>query len=120
MYLFKLILFNSLFEISTIIFFALNAASGKEGSHLIGQWVNSDGSDFLTILMDDENQRLMIEKDEFKHRLTKDNEIYAFKSNTEYVQVYLDQSNGNLELITNNKKIKYKKIIKFIELNFLN
>ena len=103
-----------------IIFFALNAYGGKGGNPLVGQWGSADGKEFLTIAMDDENQGLVIEKDGFKHRLTKENEIYTFKNKTEYVQVDLNPSNGNLELISNNKKIIYKKIIQFIELNLLN
>ena len=103
-----------------IIFFALNAFGGKGGNPLLGQWGSSDGKDYLAIVMDDENQGLVIEKDGFKHRLTKENEIYSFKNKTEYVQVDLNPSNGNLELISNNKKIIYKKIIQFIELNLLN
>ena len=102
-----------------IIFFALNAFGGKGGNPLVGQWVSSDGKDYLAIVMDDENQGLVIEKDGFKHRLTKENKIYTFKNKTEYVQVDLNPSNGYLELISNNKKITYKKIIQFIELNFL-
>ena len=103
-----------------IIFYALNAFGGKGGSPLVGQWWNPDGKDYLSIVMDDENQGLVIEKDGFKHRLTKENEIYVLKNKTENVQVYLNPSNGNLELISSNKKLIYKKIIKFIELNFLN
>ena len=103
-----------------IIFFAINAFGGKGGNPLVGQWVSSDGKDYLVIVMDDENQRLVIVKDGFKHSLTKENEIYTFKNKTEYVQVDLNPSNGNLELISNNKKIIYKKIIQFIELNLLN
>ena len=103
-----------------IIFFALNAFGGKGGNPLLGQWGSSDGKDYLAIVIDDENQGLVIEKDGFKHRLTKENEIYSFKNKTEYVQVDLNPSNGNLELISNNKKIIYKKIIQFIELNLFN
>lgn len=103
-----------------IIFFALNAFGGKGGNPLLGQWGSSDGKDYLAIVMDDENQGLVIEKDGFKHRLTKENKIYSLKNKTEYVQVDLNPSNGNLELISNNKKIIYKKIIQFIELNLLN
>ena len=94
-----------------IIFFALNAYGGKGRNPLVGQWVSVDGKEFLTIVMDDENQGLVIEKDGFKHRLSKENEIYNFKNKTEYVQVDLNPSNGHLELISNNKKIIYKKII---------
>jgi len=54
-----------------IIFFALNAFGGKAGNPLVGQWGSPDGKDYLTIVMDDENQGLVIEKDGFKHRLTK-------------------------------------------------
>ena len=72
-----------------IIFFALNAFGGKGGNPLLGQWVSSDGKDYLVIAMDDENLGLVIEKDGFKHRLTKENEIYALKNKTENVQVYL-------------------------------
>ena len=103
-----------------IIFFALNAFGGKGLNPFLGQWGSSDGKDYLAIVMDDENQGLVIEKDGFKYRLTKENEIYSFKNKTEYVQVDLNPSNGNLELISNNKKIIYKKIIQFIELNLLN
>ena len=103
-----------------IIFFGLNAFGGKGGNPLLGQWGSSDGKDYLAIVMDDENQGLVIEKDGIKHRLTEENEIYSFKNKTEYVQVDLNPSNGNLELISNNKKIIYIKIIQFIELNLLN
>ena len=103
-----------------IIFFTLNAFGGKGGNPLVGQWGSSDGKDYLAILMDDENQGLVIEKDGFKHRLTKENEIFTFKNKTEYVQVDLNPSNGNLELISNNKKLIFKKLIQFIELNLLN
>ena len=92
-----------------IIFFALNAFGGKGGNPLLGQWGSSDGKDYLAIVIDDENQGLLIEKDGFKNRLTKENEIYTFKNKTVYVQVDLNPSNGNLELISNNKKIIYKK-----------
>ena len=70
-----------------IIFFALNAFGGKRGNPFVGQWGSSDGKDYLVIVMDDENQGLVIVKDEFKHRLTKENEIYTFKNKTEYVQI---------------------------------
>ncbi len=103
-----------------IIFFALNAFGGNEGNPLLGQWGSPDGKDYLSIVIEDENQELVIEKDGFKYRLTKENEIYTFKNKTEYVQVDLNPSNGNLELISNNEKIIYKKIIQFIELNLLN
>ncbi len=103
-----------------IIFFALNAFGAKGGNPLLGKWENSDSKDYLLIVMDDENQGLMIEKDGLKNRLTKDNEKYTFKNKSKYVQVYLNPSNGNLELISNKKIIIYKKIIQFIELNFLN
>ena len=73
-----------------IIFFALNAFGGKRGNHLVGQWGSSDGKDYLVIVMDDENQGLVIEKDGFKHVLTIENEIYTFKNKTEYVQVNLN------------------------------
>ena len=88
-----------------IIFFALNAFGGKKVNPLLGQWGSSDGKDYLVIVMDDENQGLVIEKDEFTHRLTKESEIYTFKNKTGYVQVDLNPSNGHLELILNNKKI---------------
>ena len=81
------------------IFFALNAFGGKGGNTLLGQWASSDGKDYLAIVMDDENQGLVIEKDGIKNRLTEENEIYSFKNKTEYVQVDLNPSNGNLELI---------------------
>ena len=55
-----------------IIFFALNAFGGKGGNPLLGQWGSSDGKDYLAIVMDDENQGLVIEKDGFKQRLTKE------------------------------------------------
>ena len=103
-----------------IIFFALNAFGAKGGNPLLGKWENSDSKDYLLIVMDDENQGLMIEKDGLKNRLTKDNEKYTFKNKSKYVHVYLNPSNGNLELISNKKIIIYKKIIQFIELNFLN
>ena len=93
-----------------IIFLALNAFGGKRGNPLVGQWGDSDGRDYLAIVMDDKSQGLVIEKDGFKHILTKENEIYTFKNKTEYVQVHLNPSNGNLKLISNNKKIIYKKI----------
>ena len=102
------------------IFFALNAFGGKGGNPLVGQWGSSEGKDYLAIVMDYENQGFVIEKDGFKFRLTKENEIYTFKNKTEYVQVDLNPSNGNLELISINKKLIYKKIIQFIELNLLN
>ena len=66
-----------------IIFFATNTFGGKGRSPLVGQWWNPDGKDYLSIVMDDENQGLVIEKDGFKHRLTKENEIYALKNKTE-------------------------------------
>ena len=88
-----------------IIFFALNAFSGKKVNPLLGQWVSVDGKEYLTIAMDDEKQGFVIEKDGFKHRLAKENETYNFKNKTEYVQLDLNPSNGNLELISNNKKI---------------
>tara|TARA_B100000579_G_scaffold290986_1_gene241668 strand:+ start:918 stop:2228 length:1311 start_codon:yes stop_codon:yes gene_type:complete len=103
-----------------IIFFALNAFGAKGGNPLLGKWENSDSKDYLLIVMDDENQGLMIEKDGLKNRLTKENEKYTFKNKSKYVHVYLNPSNGNLELISNKKIIIYKKIIQFIELNFLN
>ncbi len=87
---------------------------------MLGQWSSSDGKDYMTIIKDDENQGLIIEKDGLKYELTKYNQIYIFKNKTENVQVYLNPSNGNLELLSNNKKIVFKKIIKFIELNLLN
>ena len=102
------------------IFFASNAFGGKGGNPLLGQWGSSDGKEYLTIVMDVENQRLVIEIDGFKHKLTKENEIYTFNNKTEYVHVDLNPSNGNLELISKNNKIIFKKIIKFIELNLLN
>ena len=103
-----------------IIFFTLNAFGGKGKSPMLGQWGGPDGKDYLTIVMDDENQGLILEKDGFKHRLRKNNEEYTFKIKTEYVQVFLNPSNGNLELISNNKTIVFNKIIQFIELNLLN
>ena len=103
-----------------IIFFPLNTFGGKGGNPLVGQWGSSDGKDYLVIVMDDDNQGFVIEKDGFKHRLTKENNMYAFKIKTGYVQVDLNPSNGHLELISNNKKIIYKKLIQFIELNLLN
>jgi len=103
-----------------IFIIKLNAFGGKGVSHLVGQWLGSDDKDQLTIVMNDENQGLMLEIDGFKHKLTIDNEIYTFRNKTENIQVFLNPSNGNLELISNNKTIIYKKIIKFIELSFLN
>ena len=103
-----------------IIFFPLNTFGGKGGNPLVGQWGSSEGKDYLAIVMDYENQGFVIEKDGFKFRLTKENEIYTFKNKTEYVQVDFNPSNGHLELISNNKKIIYKKLIQFIELNLLN
>ena len=41
-----------------IIFFASNAFGGKGGSPLVGQWWNPDGKDYLSIVMDNEYQRL--------------------------------------------------------------
>jgi len=102
------------------VFFALTAFAGKRVSPMLGQWSSSDGKDYMTIIKDDENQGLIIEKDGLKYELTKYNQIYIFKNKTENVQVYLNPSNGNLELLSNNKKIVFKKIIKFIELNLLN
>ena len=88
-----------------IILFALNAFGGKGGNPLVGQWGSPDGKDYLAIVMDDENQGLVIEKDGITYRLTKGNEIYTFNNNTEFVRIDLNLSNGNLELISNNKKI---------------
>ena len=102
------------------VFFALTAFAGKRVSPMLGQWSSSDGKDYMTIIKDDENQGLIIKKDGLKYELTKFNQIYTFKNKTENVQVYLNTSNGNLELLSNNKKIVFKKIIKFIELNLLN
>ena len=102
------------------VFFALTAFAGKRVSPMLGQWSSSDGKDYMTIIKGDENQGLIIEKDGLKYELTKFNQIYTFKNKTENVQVYLNPSNGNLELLSNNKKIVFKKIIKFIELNLLN
>ena len=79
-----------------IIFFALNAFGGKGGNPLLGQWVSSDGKDYLVIAMDDENLGLVIEKDGFKHRFTKEDEIYSFNSKTGFVQVDLNSSNDKL------------------------
>ena len=102
------------------VFFALTAFAGKRVSPMLGQWSSSDGKDYMTIIKDDENQGLIIKKDGLKYELTEYNQIYIFKNKTENVQVYLNPSNGNLELLSNNKKIVFKKIIKFIELNLLN
>ena len=72
------------------IFFALNAFGEKGGNPLVGQWVSTDGKYNLAIQMDNEIQKLMIEKNGVKQRLTKKNGIYTFKSKTEYFQVDLN------------------------------
>ena len=92
-----------------IIFFALNTYAKKGGNPLIGKWESSDSKDYLIILMDDKNKELTVEKDGFNYRLTKENNIYTFKNKSEYVQVYLNPSNGYLKLISNNKKLYIKK-----------
>ena len=103
-----------------IIFFALNAYGEKGVNPLLGLWESSDEKDYLEILMDDEIQGLVIVKDGFKHSLTKDNDRYVFNNKNEYFHVDLNKSNGNIKLISNKKIILYKKIIQFIELNFVN
>ena len=66
-----------------IIFFPLNTFGGKGGNPLVGQWESYEGKDYLAIVMDYENQGFVIEKDGFKFRLTKENEIYTFKNKTD-------------------------------------
>ena len=103
-----------------LFLFSLSAYGAKGGNPLFGKWESTNGKNNLEIYLDEKNQILYIENNNIKHHLILEDEKYYYENNQDQIYVEINKSNGTLELVSGNKTVIFKKIITFIELNFLN
>ena len=103
-----------------LFLFSLSAYGSKGGNPLFGKWESTNGKNNLEIYFDDKNQILYIENNNIKHHLILEDEKYYYEKDQDQIYVEINKSNGTLELASGNKTVIFKKIITFIELNFLN
>jgi len=106
--------------LSLLLLFSLNAYGAKGGNPLLGKWESTNGKNNLEIYLDEKNQILYIENNNIKHHLILEDEKYYYENDQDQIYVEINKSNGTLELVSGNKTTVFKKIITFIELNFLN
>ena len=98
-------------------FFVFGASGGNP---LLGKWESIDSKSDITIERERSNQGLLIHVDGFVYNLIKEKNNYFYKNKSDTIFIDLDKSTRKLYLKSKNKTKIYKKLINFIQLNFLN
>ena len=90
------------------------------GNPLLGKWESIGSKNDIIIEMGRRNQGLVIHVDGFIFNLIKENNNYFYKNKSDKIFIDIDESTGKLHIKSKNKTKIYKKLINFIQLNFLN
>lgn len=98
-------------------FFVFGASGGNP---LLGKWESIDSKSYITIEIGRSNQGFVIHVDGFIFNLIKENNDYFYKNKSDTIFIDIDESTGKLYIKSKNKTKIYKKLINFIQLDFLN
>ena len=112
--------FRKTYFILFLIIYPFFVFGASVGNPLLGKWESIDSKSNITIEMERSNQGFLINVDGFIFNLIKEKNNYFYKNKSNIIFINIDKSTGKLYIKYNNKTKIYKKLINFIQLNFLN